>query len=484
MFQFFNVLLQVEVYQVLFPIALILIISKGLGVFAKRLGLPQILTMLLTGIIMGLLALVPWINNYFITEDGKEGVKFIAELGVVLILFSAGLGTDLKQVKASGFSALIITILDVVLSLVLGFVASGLFFGFGGTREIIPGVVVKAVWSNIFYGVILSATSVSVTVATLRELGKLNSKIGTTIVSAAILDDIVGVIILSVILSLSGAGATGSQTTITTKPFNLFFNLFMPQTLSQIMTVILQTILFFAFIFVLGVVVRKIFTHLENKYPHHRRIPIYGLAFCFLVAFLSQELFGMADITGAYFAGLILSGRSSTKYVERRTDIASYIIFTPVFFANIGMSTNWKAFTDPSFISFMGFGFVFLLCSILGKGIGATAGSLMTKNNLKDSLRCGMSMVVRAEVCLVSAQKGIDAGLVDDRIKIFLIILIVASSIIVPILLKFSYKDEKVGFVERMKDNPEFNEIHKDQELLLSKTHDVLVEENLNESKQ
>ncbi len=434
-----NSILAISAYEVLFPVGLILLVSKFFGVVAKRLGLPQILAMLLTGIVIGLIALIPSVNKNFITESGKEGIAFISELGVVLILFSAGLGTDLKQVKACGVSAFVITVLDVVLCLVLGYVFSGIFFGF------------ENAWSNIFYGVILTATSVSVTVATLKEMGKLNSKIGTTIVSAAILDDVLGVIILSVVLSLSGAGGADSSV-LTTNPFTNMFAHIMSVKVASIMTVVLQTILFFVFVLLLGYLTRKLFEHLEKKYPHHRRIPIYGIGFCFVVAFLSQKLFGIADITGAYFAGLILAGRSSTEYVERRTSIASYIIFTPVFFANIGISTDWSAFADPSFISFAGFGFVFILCAVAGKFIGASVGAKVTGNGWKDSLCCGASMCVRAEVCLVSAQKGIDAGLVDDRIKIFLIILIVASSIIVPLILKSAYKKD---YIQNMIENHE-----------------------------
>ena len=440
-----NSILAISAYEVLFPVGLILVVSKIFGVIAKRLGLPQILAMLLTGIVIGLIALIPAVNENFITNGAKEGIAFISELGVVLILFSAGLGTDLKQVKACGISALVITVIDVVLCLLLGYVFAGLFFGFD-----------KA-WSNIFYGVIITATSVSVTVATLKEMGKLNSKIGTTIVSAAILDDIIGVIVLSVVLSLSGAGA-GDSSVLTSNPFTSMFAHIMPENVAAIFTVILQTVLFFAFVFVLGIFVRKLFTHLEQKYPHHRRIPIYGIGFCFLVAFLSQKLFGIADITGAYFAGLILAGRTSTQYVERRTSIASYIIFTPVFFANIGISTDWKAFTDPSFLSFAGFGFVFIGCALAGKFFGASIGAMITGNNLKDSLVCGTAMVVRAEVCLVSAQKGIDAGLVDGRIKIFLIILIVMTSIVVPLIIKAAYKNEA-----HTDDNNSGNQLTEDQ---------------------
>lgn len=463
-----NTILAISAYEVLFPVGLILVVSKIFGVFAKRCGLPQILAMLLTGIFIGLFATIPAVNKNFITDGAKEGIAFISELGVVLILFSAGLGTDLKQVKSCGLSAFITALVAVILCMILGAVVTGAFFGFGSDR----------LWSNIFYGVILTATSVSVTVAALKELGKLNSKIGTTIVSAAIIDDIIGVIILSVVLSLSGSGAKSTETSavLTTTPLtNMFKAMGMPTSGASIVTVILQTILFFVFIIILAYIAKKTFTHLENKYPHHRRIPIYGIGFAFLVAFFSEKLFGIADITGAFFAGLILAGRSSTEYVERRTSIASYIIFTPVFFANIGISTDWAAFTDPSFLTFAGFGFAFLAMAIIGKLFGAAIPAKLTGNNWKDSLCCGAAMCVRAEVCLVSAQKGIDAGLVDGRIKIFLIILIVSSSIIVPLILKAAYKHDKH---EHYESNINVNQIAEDREHFTSNVMDTNVKSN------
>jgi Kef-type K+ transport system membrane component KefB len=463
-----NTILAISAYEVLFPVGLILVVSKIFGVLAKRCGLPQILAMLLTGIFIGLFATIPAVNKNFITDGAKEGIAFISELGVVLILFSAGLGTDLKQVKSCGLSAFIIALVAVILCMILGAVVTGAFFGFGSDR----------LWSNIFYGVILTATSVSVTVAALKELGKLNSKIGTTIVSAAIIDDIIGVIILSVVLSLSGSAAEGAETSavLTTTPLtNMFKAMGMPTSGASIVTVILQTILFFVFVIILAYLAKKTFTHLENKYPHHRRIPIYGIGFAFLVAFFSEKLFGIADITGAFFAGLILAGRSSTEYVERRTSIASYIIFTPVFFANIGISTDWAAFTDPSFLTFAGFGFAFLAMAIIGKLFGAAIPAKLTGNNWKDSLCCGAAMCVRAEVCLVSAQKGIDAGLVDGRIKIFLIILIVSSSIIVPLILKAAYKHDKH---EHYESNINVNQIAEDREHFTSNVMDTNVKSN------
>jgi len=439
-----------KVVDILIFLALILGMSKLMGLGAKKVGLPQVVALLLTGLILGALRFIPQVKDNFLTDSGVSGVKFVAEIGVVLILFSAGLGTDLNQVKRTGVSALVITVLDVVLVMILGIFVVAAFNKFDWNGEVAfitdangDDLYVKNYWSWIFYGTILTATSVSVTVQTMKELGKLNSKIGTTIVSAAILDDVIGVIILSIVLSLAKKGDGTSAAVNLFNGNGILVNAFQ---FMGVFGVILSTILFFAFILGLGFLVKKIFKRIERKNPHHRRIPIYSLAFCFLIAFFSEWMFGIADITGAYFAGLILANMSSTQYIGRRTDIISYILFTPVFFAKIGLTTledvKFTSEYGMGFLQFFAVGMCLVIAAIIGKFVGASFGARVTGNTTKDSLRCGAAMTVRAEVCLVSAAKGIDAGLVDSKIQIFLIILIILTSFSVPLILKASYKKE------------------------------------------
>ena len=403
-----------EIYQILFPLALILVLSKLLSIGCRKIGLPQVIGLLATGILLGLITLIP--NQPLITDSSKEGIAFLAEIGVVLIMFSAGLETDIKQVKETGVASLIITTLGVVFPMGLGFLVS----------LVLPGSLSepKVLFRNIFYGVILTATSVSVTVAALKELGRLKSPIGTAIVSAAILDDIIGVIILSVIISLDGALVSGDSADIG-KQIGLVFG---------------KTILFFIFAIAIGILVRMIFKKLSNRYDHHRRLPIFALAFAFFYAYAAEAWFGIADITGAFFAGLFLSGTRDTGYIEKRADTTSYLIFTPVFFAKVGL-TSIGSFSaiQPSFILF---GLLFILAGISGKLFGCGIGAKLSKYSFKDSLRCGVGMMVRAEVCLISAQKGIDAGIIDSSIQPFILVLILLTSFLTPIILKASYKNE------------------------------------------
>ena len=409
---FLEVAKGIEEFEVLLPLALILFLSKLLSIGCKKIGLPQVVGMLLTGIVLGFITLIP--NQPIFNSTAMEGINFIAEIGVILIMFSAGIETDLKQIKATGVSALVITLLGVLVPILFGFGVAGILPGGFGKEYLIR---------NIFYGVILTATSVSVTVATLKELGKLNSKIGTAIVSAAILDDILGVIVLSVVVSLNQALTSASS--------NLTID---------ILIVFGKTIGFFIFAIVLGIAFRYIFKMLSQKYGHHRRLPIFGIAIAFFFSYAAEEWFSIADITGAFFAGLMLSGGKDSEYIERRTDIASYMLFTPVFFAKVGL-TSLSSFSqiDSTFIIF---GFLFIIAGILGKILGCGVGAKLTKNSWKDSYRCGLGMMCRAEVCLICANKGISAGIISASIQPFILCLILITSFVTPVLLKQSYKNE------------------------------------------
>ncbi len=428
--------LEIQVISLLLPLALILLISKLLQIGCKKVKLPQVIGMLLAGIIVGFIDKIPFIN--LLDDSARAGLKFLAEIGVILIMFSAGLGTNLRTVKESGKSSIIVTILGVIVPMGLGFLVAGLFNGFTGT-SIVNGNVVSKVWSNLFYGVILTATSVSVTVATLKELHRLNGKVGTIVMSAAIIDDIIGVVILSIVLSLSGAGGEEAKTL-----GSLMFK-------NNVVAVVANVIVFFIFTIGLGVGVHYYFKSLNKRKPHTRRIPLFGLAFCFFMAYAAEKFFGVAEITGAFFAGLALSGigrhinpthdalkDDTSDYIERKSDVLSYMIFSPIFFANVGISTDFSGIK----LEILGFGLCFILAGLLGKVIGCGLGAKITGNSMKDSYRIGLGMMARAEVALICANKGISAGLVDPGMSAFIVLMIIVSSFVTPLLLKLSYKNE------------------------------------------
>ncbi len=428
---------EIDTISLLLPLALVLLLSKLLQMGCKKIKMPQVVGMLLAGIIIAFVDKIPGLN--LLDDSARAGIKFLAEIGVVLIMFSAGLGTNLNSIKSSGVSAIVVTSLGVIVPMGLGFLVAGLFNGFGGTITLEDGLTVSKTWSNLFYGVILTATSVSVTVATLKEMHRLNGKAGTIIISAAILDDIIGVIVLSVVLSLSGAGSSGENTLGSLMCSN------------DVVAVFLNVLFFFIFTIAIGVGIHYLFKYLNKKKPHTRRLPIFGLAFCFFMAFASEKFFGVADITGAYFAGLALAGighhinpirdvlaDDTSDYIERKSDVLSYMIFSPIFFANVGINADFSGLKA----TMIGFGCCYILAGLLGKVLGCGIGAKITGNHLKDSIRIGIGMMARAEVALICANKGIDAGLVDSGMSTFIVIMIIVSSFVTPLILKLTYKNE------------------------------------------
>lgn len=397
---------KMQYYEILLPLALILLLSKLLGIFCRKIGMPQVVGMLLAGVLVGCIKYIP--NQKILTDFTNEGLSFFSKIGVILIMFSAGLETDVQLIKKTGVAASVITVLGVIFPLAFGFLVA---CGFNGKFSDWSRATVL---SNIFYGVILTATSVSVTVATLKELGKLNSKIGTAIISAAIIDDIIGVVVLSVVVGISKGESSG------------------------IWVVLLKTLGYFAAVIAIGLFMRWLFKKMEEKYPHNRRIPIFSYVLCFVFAYCAEKFFGVADITGAYFAGLMLAKTRETDYIDRKADITTYMLFGPVFFANIGLTTSFGNINGDTVL----FGVCFILAAILGKFIGCGLGAKMCGFSWSDSAKAGIGMMVRAEVCLVCAQKGVENGLIDTTIMPFILVLIIVTSFVAPVLLKLLYKKD------------------------------------------
>lgn len=395
-----------QYFEILLPLALILLLSKVLGILCRKIGLPQVVGMLLAGVLVGLLNYIP--GQTVLTEFTETGLGFFAKIGVILIMFSAGLETDVKLIRKTGGAAAVITVMGVVLPMALGFIVACAFNG--GFNDWSKSTVL----GNLFYGVILTATSVSVTVATLKELGKLSSPIGTAIISAAIIDDIIGVVVLSLVVGISkGAGG-------------------------DIWIVLLKTVAYFVAVIVLGLLARFLFKKMEKKYPHNRRIPIFGYVLCFVFAYCAEKFFGVADITGAYFAGLMLAKTQETDYIDRKADINTYMIFGPVFFANIGLTTSFGNINGSTVL----FGVCFIIAAILGKFLGCGFGAKICGFSWSDSAKAGVGMMVRAEVCLVCAHKGVENGLIDASIMPFILVLIIITSFAAPVLLKLLCKKD------------------------------------------
>ena len=375
--------------------SIIIIAAKFFGILARKCKAPQVVGEIIAGLLIGpsVLGLV----------QQSDFLNMMAEIGVVLLMFSAGLETNLKDLMKTGPVALLIACSGVFIPLLGG---SLLYMGFYGMSPWGSDAFYKAV----FTGVIMTATSVSITVQSLKEMGKLKGKVGTTILSAAIIDDVIGIIVLTFVIGFKNPESNPGG-------------------------VVISTVLFFVMALVVGVIVFKIFQKLDDRYPHTQRIPILGLSLCFFFAYAAERYFGIADITGAYVAGIVLCSIRDSSYIDRKMEVSSYIIFGPVFFASIGLKTSIDHMSVGILLFSVGFVVVALITKIIGCGLMAK----ICRFRFQDCLKIGVGMMTRGEVALIVAQKGLSVGLLTAEYFTAVILLIIVSSITTPIILKVLY---------------------------------------------
>lgn len=394
-----------ETYEIFRDLAIILVAAKFCGLAARQLHMPSVVGNIIAGLLVG-----PCILNLVQPSDF---LSQMAEIGVVLLMFSAGLESDTKEIIQSGPKALAVAASGVILPLAAGTGLFLLFYGQANTQR-------NLFYEALFIGCILTATSVSITVEALRELGHLKGKVGTTIMSAAIIDDVLGIIVLTLISGLKD-----------------------PDT--SILGVALNTLAFFVFSGVVGYLIYRVFQWIDARHPHTRRVPILALAFCMAMSYIAEQFFGIADITGAYLAGLVLSNLRDAPYIERKMDINSYIIFGPLFFASIGLSTD----VGEMDTKLMLFTIVFVVVALLAKIVGCGGMARLCGFNGGESLKIGVGMMNRGEVALIVAQKGLALGLLNSMFFTSVIILILVSAIVTPVILKLLYqRDERKGIAE------------------------------------
>lgn len=393
-----------ESYNFILFVAIILISTKVLGLISKRVHLPAVVGSLLAGVILG----PSFLNIISLEGDAGVFIEYAAEIGVIFLMFSAGLGTELSELKENIVASAVTAILGVIVPLIGGTVAYIAFFNpdLSNYNELLQ---------SFFVGVVLTATSVSITVETLRELGKLKGKVGTTILGAAVIDDILGIVVLTVIMSLKDP---------TVKPAMVFGKI----------------ILYFIFLAVIGFLVMKLQTLLESQ-GQRRRVAIFSVAFALILSYVSEVVFGIADITGAYFAGLMLCYTRVEPYIDRKIEIESYMFFSPIFFASVGLKVQVNGMTAAVWI----FSVVLLIVAIITKIIGCGLGAKLCKCTNKEALQIGVGMISRGEVALIVAQKGYQANLLNDSLFAPIVIVVIVTTLLTPILLGAVMNDKEEG---------------------------------------
>lgn len=389
-------------YHYLLDIALILISTKLLSLLTSRIQLPQVVGALVAGLILGP-ACLGWLQaTDFLTQ--------VSELGVIVIMFTAGMGTDLKELRQTGKAGLLVALCGVLVPLGVG---AGLMALFNQGEFSYPG---DTLMQNIFMGTVLTATSVSITVETLKEMGRLSTKVGNTILAAALIDDILGLICLTLVTSLAGSGVS-------------------------VGIVLLKILGFFLFAAVGGLLALKAFKWYEKRMGERdlHRFPILAFVLCLLMSYLAEDLFGVADIIGAFVAGLVIANTTKAKYIESKFSPLSYLLLTPIFFASIGIKVTLPHMDAMILLFTVLLSVVAVLTKLVGCGLGAKLCGMPTRQ----CVQIGCGMVCRGEVALIVADKGMALNLLNPVFSGPIVIMIVLCTVLTPILLKLVFKGEK-----------------------------------------
>ena len=380
-----------ESYTFIAAVAIILAATKLLSILSEKVHMPQVVGALLAGLILG-----PSCLNLLSASDF---ITCSAEIGVIILMFLAGLDTNLTELKQAGPAALVVALLGVILPL-LG--CGALYYFYFPNVEGEGVHLLKAA----FIGVIMMATSVSITVETLRELGHLQGRLGAAILGAAVIDDILGIIALTVLTGFAQGQAS----------------------LAGVLLRILCYFIFIAALMIAAFVIKR--RHLIDY--ESRRVSIYGFAACLAVAWCSEAVFGVADITGAYFAGLIICNMKIKNYIAKKMTVLSYLFFGPIFFASIGIKTSLAGFDQSLLI----FSLLLLALAVITKLLGCGLAARITGFPRREAAAIGAGMISRGEVALIVAQKGMEAGLVSGAVLPAIVLTVIATTILSPILLK------------------------------------------------
>ena len=387
-------------YHYLMDLALILLSTKLLGILTKRIQMPQVVGALLAGLILGPAMLNVLSETEFLTQ--------LSELGVIVLMFSAGMGTDIQELKHSGKAGFLVALLGVLVPLALG-------TGLAVFAARVGMIVYSGFLEAVFIGTVLTATSVSITVETLKELGKLETKVGNTILAAALIDDVLGLIALTIVSSVAG----GQE---------------------SILLVLVKIVLFFVFAAVVSLLALKFFRWLMSLWPgrERRRYPVLAFVLCLLMAYCAEEFFGVADITGAYVAGLVISCTPRAAYIQSKFEPLSFLLLTPVFFASVGIKANVSGMDARLVI----FSVLLLLVSIITKIIGCGLGAKLCRFTGTESLQVGVGMVCRGEVALIVANRGLELGVLSAAMMAPVIITVVGGTILTPVMLKLVFRHD------------------------------------------
>ncbi|HPR41802.1 MAG TPA: cation:proton antiporter [Candidatus Methanofastidiosa archaeon] len=382
--------------DLLVEILIILLVAKVFGELVEHFGYPSIIGELIGGLIIG--------NTFLHLLDVSTGLERFSYIGILFLMFFAGAETNVKDLKKAGKTSFIVALAGISLPFSLA-VALGLAFDY-------------SFYTALFLGTILSATSVGITVRVLIDLGKLRSKVGMTIISAAVIDDVMAVFILSIVTSLSTTGEVA------------FLD-------------IAEILAFMAFFFLLSLYV--IFPLLKKALSHTYRLKTQSsleslvIILILFYAIFAEEMY-IAGITGCFLAGLLVSQTEEKNFLITDTKTIGYGFFIPMFFTYIGVAADLKQIMYAGVL-----GLFLIIAAILGKVVGCYLVCKLSRFDKRDALTVGVGMVPRMEVAIIVANIGLVKNIIDQSLYSTIILMAFVTTLITPPLLKLVIGDKKMA---------------------------------------
>ncbi len=383
--------------QLALTLPIIIAVAKAGGWISVRLRQPAVLGELLAGLILGP-TVVDLIHLPFFTNPAllEEQVIDLAEIGVVFLMFVAGMEVDLGEMRRAGRVSVLGGILGVVVPLAMGWLAA-LPFGYEGQAAL-------------FVGIILTATSVSISAQTLLELGVLRTREGIALLGAAVVDDVLVIVLLSIFLALAG-GSAGA---------------------GEIALVIVKMLVYLVLAGAVGWFALPRLASWVDRQPISEGLTALVVVSALLFAWSAEVVGGLAAITGAFIAGVGLGRSSLRDRIEVRMHTLTYSFFVPIFFVSVGLEANLREISGPVLPFLVVLFIVSIASKLIGSGLGARLGGFTNR----EALRVGVGMVSRGEVGLIVATIGVLEGIIEQEVFTVVVVLVLLTTLITPILLR------------------------------------------------
>lgn len=414
----------IDVPHIIFSLAIMLLAAKIGGEIAERkLKQPGVLGELFAGVIISPFAFGPYLGFHALPGiiPISPEIDLIGQIGVVILLFLAGIETDVNQFLKFGKIAGLIAIGGVVFPFAFGYFAIKLWY--------VPPPGEPVEYVALFTGAILTATSVGITARVLKDIDRMNSEEGTSILAAAVIDDILGIIVLAMVIGIIGAAAGTKEHNFID---NIWYSIVPQSTASDIIWIVLKAAIFWGLVLFIGLRYSEAISSLLGRFKTAGALTVIAIVIGFVISFIADYI-GLALIIGSYAAGLALSASAhKEQLIEELTPVFNFLV--PIFFVAMGMLVNVR-----EAITIAGLGVIILVLAIIGKAFGCGIVSYFSGFNYHGALRIGIGMVPRGEVGLIVAYIGLVEGVIQQPIYVIAVVMSIVTTLITPPLLKSAF---------------------------------------------